>query len=77
MIPTDQVLVAIGQRLDIQRITSSVELATNRGYLAVNPVTGQSSEKWVFAGGDAVTGPASVVEAVAAGERAAVGIDAT
>ena len=76
VIPTDQVLVAIGQRLDIQRITSSVELATNRGYLAVNPVTGQTSEKWVFAGGDAVTGPASVVEAVAAGERAAVGIDA-
>jgi len=31
--------------------------------------------EWLFAGGDAVTGPASVVEAVGAGERAAVGID--
>lgn len=30
---------------------------------------------WLFAGGDAATGPASVVEAVGAGERAAVGID--
>jgi NADH-quinone oxidoreductase subunit F len=29
----------------------------------------------VFSGGDAVTGPSSVIEAVAAGERAAVGID--
>jgi NADH-quinone oxidoreductase subunit F len=38
-------------------------------------VTGQTSEKWIFAGGDAVTGPSSVVEAVAAGERAATGID--
>ena len=41
----------------------------------VNPVSGQTSEKWIFSGGDAVTGPSSVVEAVAAGERAAVGID--
>ena len=31
--------------------------------------------EWIFAGGDAVSGPSSVVEAVAAGERAAVGID--
>ena len=31
---------------------------------------------WLFAGGDAVTGPSSVVEAIAAGERAAVAIDA-
>ncbi|HOJ68560.1 MAG TPA: hydrogenase, partial [Candidatus Hydrogenedentes bacterium] len=40
-----------------------------------NPVTGQTSVDWIFAGGDAVTGPASVVAAVGAGERAAVGID--
>ena len=32
--------------------------------------------EWVFAGGDAVSGPSSVVEAIAAGERAAAGIDA-
>ena len=44
-------------------------------FVQVNPVTGQTSENWIFAGGDAVTGPSSVVEAVAAGERAAVGID--
>jgi NADH-quinone oxidoreductase subunit F len=30
---------------------------------------------WIFAGGDATTGPASVVEAVGAGEKAAVAID--
>jgi NADH-quinone oxidoreductase subunit F len=38
-------------------------------------VTGQTSVPWIFAGGDAVSGPSSVVEAVAAGERAAAGID--
>jgi NADH-quinone oxidoreductase subunit F len=41
----------------------------------VNPVNGQTSEGWVFAGGDAVSGPSSVIEAIAAGEKAAVGID--
>ena len=30
---------------------------------------------WVFAGGDAATGPSSVVEAIGAGERAAAGMD--
>jgi NADH-quinone oxidoreductase subunit F len=75
-LPADQVLVAIGQSLDLQKICNSVALASrNQGLIQVNPVTGQTSEKWIFAGGDAATGPASVVEAVAAGERAAVGID--
>jgi len=72
----DQVLVAIGQTLDAQKICNSVTLETRQqSFIAVNPVTGQTSEKWIFAGGDVVTGPSSVVEAVAGGERAAVGID--
>jgi NADH-quinone oxidoreductase subunit F len=44
-------------------------------WIEADPVTGQTSVDWVFAGGDAATGPASVVEAIAAGERAAVGMD--
>jgi NADH-quinone oxidoreductase subunit F len=31
--------------------------------------------EWIFAGGDAVTGPSSVVDAIGAGEKAAVSID--
>ena len=31
--------------------------------------------EWVFAGGDAASGPSSVVEAIAAGEKAAAGMD--
>ncbi|RLC73115.1 MAG: hypothetical protein DRI26_01505, partial [Chloroflexi bacterium] len=34
-----------------------------------------TTKKGVFAGGDAVTGPASVIEAIAAGRRAAISID--
>jgi NADH-quinone oxidoreductase subunit F len=76
VIAADQVLVAIGQSLDPQKLTDGVTLETrNNTFLQVNPVTGQTSVPWIFAGGDAVTGPSSVVEAVAAGERAAVGID--
>ena len=76
ILPADQVLVAVGQALDLQKITNHVQLeARDQSFIQANPVTGQTSEKWIFAGGDAVTGASSVVEAVAAGERAAVGID--
>jgi len=47
-----------------------------REYVSADPVSGQTSLEWVFAGGDAVSGPSSVVEAIAAGERAAAGMDA-
>ncbi len=76
VIPADHVLVAIGQQLDPQRFCDDVSMETrSSGFIIADPVTGQTSKKWIFAGGDAVSGPASVVEAVAAGERAAVGID--
>jgi NADH-quinone oxidoreductase subunit F len=76
VIPADHVLVAIGQTLDLKKLCNEITLETRgKDYIQVNPVSGQTSEKWIFAGGDAVTGPSSVVEAVAAGERAAVGID--
>jgi NADH-quinone oxidoreductase subunit F len=76
VLDADHVLVAIGQTLDLQRVSNSVTLESrNQTFVHINPATGQTSEKWIFAGGDAVTGPSSVVEAVAAGERAAFGID--
>ena len=76
VIPADQILVAIGQSLEPQRFCDERFSNTRSGGLLVaDPVTGQTSHKWIFAGGDAVSGPSSVVEAVAAGERAAVGID--
>ena len=76
VVKADHILVAIGQSLDLKKLTTGVSLATRgKEFIQINPVTGQTSEKWIFAGGDAVSGPSSVVEAVAAGERAAVGID--
>jgi NADPH-dependent glutamate synthase beta subunit-like oxidoreductase len=72
----DQCLLAIGQALKPETILDGIELEINKwGYINVDPVTGQTSQSWIFAGGDVVSGPSSVVEAVAQGERAAVGMD--
>ena len=76
-IPCDQVILAVGQKLDAQPLLGKLELPlAEGGWIQANSVTGQTALPWLFAGGDAVTGPSSVVEAIAAGERAAVGIDA-
>jgi NADH-quinone oxidoreductase subunit F len=76
IIPADQVIAAIGQTLDSRDMLAGTDVELNRrGYISANPVTGQTSVDWLFAGGDCVEGPSSVVEAVGAGERAAIGID--
>ena len=75
-LPADLLIPAIGQTLDPTELFDRVRLKLNdRGYIAVDPNNGQTSESWIFAGGDTVSGPSSVIEAVAAGEKAAVGID--
>lgn len=72
----DQVIAAIGQKLDAAAVTNGEAPDLNDAkFIKADVITGQTSLGWVFAGGDSVTGPASVVEAVAAGERAAIGID--
>jgi len=71
----DQVIVAIGQSLDASALLDGLPVGLEHGWVKADPRTGATSIEWLFAGGDAVSGPASVVEAVAAGERAAVGID--
>ncbi len=76
IVPADQVIAGIGQSLDTAPVLKGIDLKLNRaGFLAADPLTGQTSVPWVFAGGDAVMGPWSVVGAIAAGEKAAVGID--
>ena len=71
-VEADCVLVAIGQEPDLAFAGSLVE--TQGGRIAVDE-EGAAGVPGLFAGGDAVSGPASVVEAVAAGRRAAIAID--
>ncbi len=71
-IETDQIITAIGQTTD-EEFTKHIGLPGR--YFQADPVTLQTSLPGVFAGGDAVSGPKSVIEAVAAGKRAAESID--
>jgi NADPH-dependent glutamate synthase beta subunit-like oxidoreductase len=72
---TDHVIVAVGQRLDDEGIAvvDGVDLVRD-GRIAVNHL-GATVHPRVFAGGDAVTGPKTIVEAIAAGKRAAYAMD--
>ncbi|TFG61872.1 MAG: hydrogenase, partial [Spirochaetales bacterium] len=72
----DQIIVAIGQRLDIKKVFGNLDIHLSpNGFVKVNPLTGQTNILWIFSGGDASAGPASVVTAVGEGEKAAAGID--
>ncbi len=76
VLPVDQVIMAIGQALDKKALAGAVEVECDeKGWVKVDARTGATAVPWLFAGGDAATGPSSVVEAIAAGERAAVTID--
>ncbi len=75
-VKADQIIIAIGQRLDTHTLFADAGIQINsRGFIAVDPLTGQTSVSHIFAGGDCVDGPSSVVKAIAGGEKAAVGID--
>jgi NADPH-dependent glutamate synthase beta subunit-like oxidoreductase len=69
----DTIISAIGQRVD-RKDLRGFDLRKD-GTLAVDPETGATSIKGVFAGGDVVTGPGWAIDAIAAGKRGAVSID--
>ncbi|SHG08839.1 4Fe-4S dicluster domain-containing protein, partial [Desulfacinum infernum DSM 9756] len=71
----DAVIPAIGQESDWACLTPECACSlSDWRTLQVDPVTLQSDDPDIFAGGDAVTGPATVIEAIAAGKEAAVSI---
>ena len=72
---TDMVILAIGEVPDVGFLPKQVEL-NDDGTVWVNPITMETSMPGVFAGGDAATGPASVIEAIRDGKRAAESIEA-
>jgi glutamate synthase (NADPH) small chain len=72
IIRTDVVIVAVGTGANplIPRSTGDLALS-ERGYIAVEEETGRTSREGVFAGGDIVTGSATVISAMGAGRKAA------
>jgi NADH-quinone oxidoreductase subunit F len=74
-IEADTIILSIGQTVDLTHIMDAQDIGvTPRSTFRVNPETLQTNMPDVFAGGDCVTGPASVIEAVAAGKKAAKAI---
>ena len=72
----DCIVPAIGQQVDHSFVTPSDGVQfTQNGLIAVNPDSLMSSRKGIFAGGDCVTGPATLVQAMAQGHQAARCID--
>jgi heterodisulfide reductase subunit A-like polyferredoxin len=72
-VPADTVILAIGQAVDADGF-EGFERGPG-GTFKVNKLTLETAMSGVFAGGDMVSGPASVIEAVNTGHEAAISID--
>lgn len=72
-IQADEIILAIGQTADLSFIDKSLKL--ERGLIATDQETKATRLDGVFAGGDVTSGPASVIDAIAAGRKAADAIE--
>ncbi len=76
MVDVDTLIPAIGYMPDLSSLPSNDGFTAGRGNtLQADPVTLATQVPGVFAGGDLVTGPSMVVEAMAQGYRGAVSVD--
>jgi len=73
-IPCDLVIPAIGQNRSLDILSRISGIDSERGILKVDRVTGRTGNPKFYAGGDIVNGGREVVDAVADGKRAALGI---
>lgn len=71
-IPVDTIIMAIGTNVNPLVPQSTKDLALHKwGYIIADETSGQTSREGVFAGGDIVTGSATVISAMGAGRKAA------
>jgi glutamate synthase (NADPH/NADH) small chain len=75
LVRADTVIMAVGTNTNPLVSRSTRDLAVNhRGYIIADEKTGRTSREGVFAGGDIVTGSATVISALGAGRKAAQAI---
>ena len=72
-VKADTIISAVGQRVD-KNVLKGFDTRED-GTLRVDPETGATTRKGVFAGGDVVTGPGWAIDAIAAGKKGAKSID--
>ncbi len=76
VIEANTIIGAIGQNTDTGFLYNDLPVRLDKwGNIDINGFSMQTSESKVFSGGDCVTGPATVIQAIAAGRRAATAID--
>lgn len=74
-VDADTIIKAIGQEADLSFLSGDSEALTSPTELNLKSDTLQTGSEGVFAGGDAVTGPTSIVNAIGQGRKAAEAID--
>lgn len=74
-VPCDHVIMSIGQAVDWGGLLEGTQVERSRGGFAVaDKLTCQTAEPDIFVGGDVLTGPKFVIDAIAAGKEAAVSL---
>ena len=76
VLPVDTIVLAIGQATHTEFLQSADKLKLERGRVLIDRATGQTTNPKYFAGGDCTNGGREVVDAVADGKRAGIGIAA-
>jgi hypothetical protein len=74
-IEVEQVIMAVGQAVDLSFLDENCPIKVESGLIAVDGQTLETGMPGVYAGGDVIGAPASVIHAIAAGRRAAESID--
>lgn len=75
VVPADTVIPAVSQAADLSFLPVEASFEVNRGRLKVDPATYATNIRGVFACGDFVTGPTTLIEAAGHGKKAAYAID--
>ena len=75
-VEADQIMLAVGYATDLNFVESVKSLKVEQGLIMADPETQATNVPGVFAGGAVAHGPATVIEAIAAGKRAAAAMDA-
>jgi NADPH-dependent glutamate synthase beta subunit-like oxidoreductase len=74
-VEADQVILAVGQAADLSFLAGDGEVRVERGLIAVDRETLETGMPGVFAGGDVGRGAGAVIDAIAAGRKAASSMD--
>jgi NADPH-dependent glutamate synthase beta subunit-like oxidoreductase len=75
IVEADQVILAIGQAADLSFLSGDGEIRHERGLIVIDADTHKTGMAGVFAGGDVGRGAGAVIDAVAAGRKAASSMD--